>query len=308
MATVLFGVSSVATPLSTLLAFYTLHSTEAVRREAFSVLRHCPCDAQALRLLLHAIITETSSLRASAIEAGITVFQSMAGSQDASEKGPLKEPLIDPLKGPLKEPLKGPLIDPLKGPLIDPLKGPVKGPVAGTSAIQQAVFDALPLLLPPFHYGEVAAFGAAQTCKWCFFRTAEHADMELLTVLLSALSLIWGRHATPHWTARKQLVFCLLHAPAVLQDLLRIHYHVAVEIPAAGGDLPMPSPMPEESRPCPELEWARSGLEKLLQKYPALLQQLQPALATEPLQALTKLVDAEMAKYAREDGGCGWRA
>ena len=170
------------------------------------------------------------------------------------------------------------------------------------------MFDALPLLLPPFHYGEVAAFGAAQTCKWCFFRTAEHADMELLTVLLSALSLIWGRHATPHWTARKQLVFCLLHAPAVLQDLLRIHYHVTVEIPAAGGDLPMPSPMPEESRPCLELEWARSGLEKLLQKYPALLQQLQPALATEPLQALTKLVDAEMAKYAREDGGGGWRA
>ena len=296
MATVLFGVSSVATPLSTLLAFYTLHSTEAVRREAFSVLHHCPCDAQALRLLLHAIITETSSLRASAIEAGITVFQSMAGSQDASEKGPLKEPL----KGPLKEPLKGPL----KG----PLKEPLKGPVAGTSAIQQAVFDALPLLLPPFHYGEVAAFGAAQTCKWCFFRTVEHADMELLTVLLSALSLIWGRHAKPHWTARKQLVFCLLHAPAVLQDLLRIHYHVTVEIPAAGGDLPMPSPMPEESRPCPELEWARSGLEKLLQKYPALLQQLQPALATEPLQALTKLVDAEMAKYAREDGGGGWRA
>ena len=129
-------------------------------------------------------------------------------------------------------------------------------------------------------------------------------DRELLTVLLSAMDRLGGLRAVPRWPRRSQLVFCLLHAPAVLQSLLRVHYHAVIDLPSAAGDLPVPVPVAEESRPCPELEWARAGLEKLLQNYPDLLSQLQPALATAPLPALTALVDAEMAKYAKEDGGC----
>lgn len=172
------------------------------------------------------------------------------------------------------------------------------------SAIQQAVFDSLPLLLPPLPYAEVPAFDAASSCKWCFFHPSERVDRELLTVLLSAMDRLGGLRAVPRWSRRSQLVFCLLHAPAVLQSLLRVHYHAVVDLPSAAGDLPVPVPVAEESRPCPELEWARAGLEKLLQNYPDLLSQLQPALATAPLPALTALVDAEMAKYAKEDGGC----
>ena len=172
------------------------------------------------------------------------------------------------------------------------------------SAIQQAVFDSLPLLLPPLPYAEVPAFGAASSCKWCFFHPSERVDRELLTVLLSAMDRLGGLRAVPRWPRRSQLVFCLLHAPAVLQSLLRVHYHAVVDLPSAAGDLPVPVPVAEESRPCPELEWACAGLEKLLQNYPDLLRQLQPALATAPLPALTALVDAEMAKYAKEDGGC----
>lgn len=172
------------------------------------------------------------------------------------------------------------------------------------SAIQQAVFDSLPLLLPPLPYAEVPAFDAASSCKWCFFHPSERVDRELLTVLLSAMDRLGGLRAVPRWPRRSQLVFCLLHAPAVLQSLLRVHYHAVIDLPSAAGDLPVPVPVAEESRPCPELEWARAGLEKLLQNYPDLLSQLQPALATAPLPALTALVDAEMAKYAKEDGGC----
>ena len=171
-------------------------------------------------------------------------------------------------------------------------------------ALQQAVFDSLPLLLPPLPYAEVPAFDAASSCKWCFFHPSERVDRELLTVLLSAMDRLGGLRAVPRWPRRSQLVFCLLHAPAVLQSLLRVHCHAVVDLPSAAGDLPVPVPVAEESRPCPELEWARAGLEKLLQNYPDLLSQLQPALATAPLPALTALVDAEMAKYAKEDGGC----
>ena len=42
MTGTLFGTPCAAAPLSTLLAFYAQHSTEAVRREAFTMLRHCP--------------------------------------------------------------------------------------------------------------------------------------------------------------------------------------------------------------------------------------------------------------------------
>ena len=85
----------------------------------------------------------------------------------------------------------------------------------------------------------------------------------LLTVLLSAMDRLGGLRAVPRWPRRSQLVFCLLHAPAVLQSLLRVHYHAVVDLPSAAGDLPVPVPVAEESRPCPELEWARAGLEKL---------------------------------------------
>lgn len=291
MTGTLFGTPCAAAPLSTLLAFYAQHSTEAVRREAFAMLRHCPCDAPALRLLFHAVATEAGSLRASAVEVGITVLQVMAGCGKSDVK------------------CGGGNCDGSDGGKSDAKCGDGSDTIprlAGMSlpALQQAVFDSLPLLLPPLPYAEVPAFGAASSCKWCFFHPSERVDKELLTVLLSAMDRLGGLHAVPHWPRRSQLVFCLLHAPAVLQSLLRVHYHAVVDLSSAAGDLPVPVPVAEESRPCPELEWARAGLEKLLQNYPDLLRQLQPALATAPLPALTALVDAEMAKYAKEDGGC----
>lgn len=290
MTGTLFGAPCAAAPLSTLLAFYAQHSTEAVRREAFAMLRHCPCDAPALRLLFHAVATEADSLRASAIEVAITVLQVMAGCGKSDAKC-----------GGNCDGSDGGKSDAKCGDGSDMTTG-----LAGMSlsAIQQAVFDSLPLLLPPLPYAEVPAFGAASSCKWCFFHPSERVDRELLTVLLSAMDRLGGLHAVPHWPRRSQLVFCLLHAPAVLQSLLRVHYHAVVDLPSAAGDLPVPVPVAEESRPCPELEWARAGLEKLLQNYPDLLSQLQPALATASLPALTALVDTEMAKYAKEDGGC----
>lgn len=291
MTGTLFGAPCAAAPLSTLLAFYAQHSTEAVRREAFAMLRHCPCDAPALRLLFHAVATEADSLRASAIEVAITVLQVMAGCGKSDAK----------CGGGNCDGSDGGKSDAKCGDGSDMTTG-----LAGMSlsAIQQAVFDSLPLLLPPLPYAEVPAFGAASSCKWCFFHPSERVDRELLTVLLSAMDRLGGLHAVPHWPRRSQLVFCLLHAPAVLQSLLRVHYHAVVDLPSAAGDLPVPVPVAEESRPCPELEWARAGLEKLLQNYPDLLSQLQPALATASLPALTALVDTEMAKYAKEDGGC----
>ena len=290
MTGTLFGTPCAAAPLSTLLAFYAQHSTEAVRREAFTMLRHCPCDAPALRLLFHAVATEAGSLRASAVEVGITVLQVMAGCGKSDAKC-----------GGNCDGSDGGKSDAKCGDGSDMTTG-----LAGTSlpALQQAVFDSLPLLLPPLPYAEVPAFGAASSCKWCFFHPSERVDKELLTVLLSTMDRLGGLHAVPRWPRRSQLVFCLLHAPAVLQSLLRVHYHAVVDLPSAAGDLPVPVPVAEESRPCPELEWACAGLEKLLQNYPDLLRQLQPALATAPLPALTALVDAEMAKYAKEDGGC----
>ena len=291
MTGTLLGAPCAAAPLSTLLAFYAQHSTEAVRREAFAMLRHCPCDAPALRLLFHAVATEAGSLRASAIEVGITVLQAMAGCGKSDVK------------------CGGSNCDGSDGGKSDAKCGDGSDMTTGLadtslSTIQQAVFDSLPLLLPPLPYAEVPAFGAASSCKWCFFHPSERVDKELLTVLLSAMDRLGGLHAVPRWPRRSQLVFCLLHAPAVLQSLLRVHYHAVVDLPSAADDLPVPVPVAEESRPCPELEWARAGLEKLLQNYPDLLSQLQPALATAPLPALTALVDAEMAKYAKEDGGC----
>lgn len=307
MTGTLFGAPCAAAPLSTLLAFYAQHSTEAVRREAFAVLRHCPCDAPALRLLFHAVATEASSLRASAIEVAITVLQAMAGC--GKSDGKCDDGKCGGGSGGKCDEWKcgGGKSDDGKsdGGKCDGGNVTTTG-LADTSlpAIQQAVFDSLPLLLPPLPYAEVPAFGAASSCKWCFFHPPERVDKELLTVLLSAMDHLGGLHAAPRWPRRSQLVFCLLHAPAVLQSLLRVHYHAAVDLPSAAGDLPVPVSMPEEPRPCPELEWARGGLEKLLQNYPDLLRQLQPALATAPLPALTALVDAEMAKYAKEDGGC----
>ena len=291
MTGTLFGTPCAAAPLSTLLAFYAQHSTEAVRCEAFAMLRHCPCDAPALRLLFHAVATEAGSLRASAVEVGITVLQVMAGCGKSDVK----------CGGGNCDGSDGGKSDAKCGDGSDMTTG-----LAGTSlpALQQAVFDSLPLLLPPLPYAEVPAFDAASSCKWCFFHPSERVDRELLTVLLSAMDRLGGLHAVPRWPRRSQLVFCLLHAPAVLQSLLRVHYHAVVDLPSAAGDLPVPVPVAEESRPCPELEWACAGLEKLLQNYPDLLSQLQPALATAPLPALTALVDAEMAKYAKEDGGC----
>lgn len=291
MTGTLFGTPCAAAPLSTLLAFYAQHSTEAVRCEAFAMLRHCPCDAPALRLLFHAVATEAGSFRASAVEVGITVLQVMAGCGKSDVK------------------CGGGNCDGSDGGKSDAKCGDGSDTIprlAGMSlpALQQAVFDSLPLLLPPLPYAEVPAFGAASSCKWCFFHPSERVDKELLTVLLSAMDRLGGLHAVPRWPRRSQLVFCLLHAPAVLQSLLRVHYHAVVDLPSAAGDLPVPVPVAEESRPCPELEWACAGLEKLLQNYPDLLSQLQPALATAPLPALTALVDAEMAKYAKEDGGC----
>lgn len=291
MTGTLFGTPCAAAPLSTLLAFYAQHSTEAVRREAFTMLRHCPCDAPALRLLFHAVATEAGSLRASAVEVGITVLQVMAGCGKSDVK--CGGGNCDGSDGGKSDAKCGDGSD-----TIPRLAG------MSLSTIQQAVFDSLPLLLPPLPYAEVPAFGAASSCKWCFFHPSERVDKELLTVLLSAMDRLGGLRAVPRWPRRSQLVFCLLHAPAVLQSLLRVHYHAVVDLPSAAGDLPVPVPVAEESRPCPELEWARAGLEKLLQNYPDLLSQLQPALATAPLPALTALVDAEMAKYAKEDGGC----
>ena len=300
MTGTLFGAPCAAAPLSTLLAFYAQHSTEAVRREAFAMLRHCPCDAPALRLLFHAVATEAGSLRASAIEVAITVLQAMAGCGKSDVKCG---------GGNCDVKCGGGNCDGSDGGKSDAKCGDGSDTIprlAGTSlsAIQQAVFDSLPLLLPPLPYAEVPAFGAASSCKWCFFHPSERVDKELLTVLLSAMDRLGGLHAVPRWPRRSQLVFCLLHAPAVLQSLLRVHYHAVVDLPSAAGDLPVPVPVAEESRPCPELEWARAGLEKLLENYPDLLSQLQPALATAPLPALTALVDTEMAKYAKEDGGC----
>ena len=298
MTGTLFGAPCTAAPLSTLLAFYAQHSTEAVRREAFAMLRHCPCDAPALRLLFHAVATEAGSLRASAIEVAITVLQVMVGCGKSDAKCCGKS---DAKCGGNCDGSDGGKSDAKCGDGSDMTTG-----LAGTSlsAIQQAVFDSLPLLLPPLPYAEVPAFDAASSCKWCFFHPSERVDRELLTVLLSAMDRLGGLRAVPRWPRRSQLVFCLLHAPAVLQSLLRVHYHAVVDLPSAAGDLPVPVPVAEESRPCPELEWARAGLEKLLQNYPDLLSQLQPALATAPLPALTAPVDAEMAKYAKEDGGC----
>lgn len=299
MTGTLFGTPCAAAPLSTLLAFYAQHSTEAVRREAFTMLRHCPCDAPALRLLFHAVATEAGSLRASAVEVGITVLQVMAGCGKSDVK--CGGGNCDGSDGGKSDGSDGGKSDAKCGDGSDTIPR-----LAGMSlsTIQQAVFDSLPLLLPPLPYAEVPAFGAASSCKWCFFHPSERVDKELLTVLLSAMDRLGGLRAVPRWPRRSQLVFCLLHAPAVLQSLLRVHYHAVVDLPSAAGDLPVPVPVAEESRPCPELEWARAGLEKLLQNYPDLLSQLQPALATAPLPALTALVDAEMAKYAKEDGGC----
>lgn len=299
MTGTLFGTPCAAAPLSTLLAFYAQHSTEAVRREAFTMLRHCPCDAPALRLLFHAVATEAGSLRASAVEVGITVLQVMAGCGKSDAK--CGGGNCDGSDGGKSDGSDGGKSDAKCGDGSDTIPR-----LAGMSlsTIQQAVFDSLPLLLPPLPYAEVPAFGAASSCKWCFFHPSERVDRELLTVLLSAMDRLGGLRAVPRWPRRSQLVFCLLHAPAVLQSLLRVHYHAVVDLPSAAGDLPVPVPVAEESRPCPELEWACAGLEKLLQNYPDLLRQLQPALATAPLPALTALVDAEMAKYAKEDGGC----
>ena len=299
MTGTLFGTPCAAAPLSTLLAFYAQHSTEAVRCEAFAMLRHCPCDAPALRLLFHAVATEAGSLRASAVEVGITVLQVMAGCGKSDVK--CGGGNCDGSDGGKSDGSDGGKSDAKCGDGSDTIPR-----LAGMSlsTIQQAVFDSLPLLLPPLPYAEVPAFDAASSCKWCFFHPSERVDRELLTVLLSAMDRLGGLHAVPRWPRRSQLVFCLLHAPAVLQSLLRVHYHAVVDLPSAAGDLPVPVPVAEESRPCPELEWARAGLEKLLQNYPDLLSQLQPALATAPLPALTALVDAEMAKYAKEDGGC----
>ena len=250
MTGTLFGTPCAAAPLSTLLAFYAQHSTEAVRREAFTMLRHCPCDAPALRLLFHAVATEAGSLRASAVEVGITVLQVMAGCGKSDAK------------------CGGGNCDGSDGGKCDAKCGDGSDMTTGLadtslSAIQQAVFDSLPLLLPPLPYAEVPAFDAASSCKWCFFHPSERVDKELLTVLLSAMDRLGGLHAVPRWPRRSQLVFCLLHAPAVVQSLLRVHYHAVVDLPSAAGDLPVPVPVAEESRPCPELEWARAGLEKL---------------------------------------------
>ncbi|KAK8818046.1 hypothetical protein WA556_005867, partial [Blastocystis sp. ATCC 50177/Nand II] len=118
------------------------------------MLRHCPCDAPALRLLFHAVATEAGSLRASAIEVAITVLQAMAGCGKSDVKC-------------------GGNCDGSDG-------GKSDAKLAGTSlpALQQAVFDSLPLLLPPLPYAEVPAFGAASSCKWCFFHPSERVDRE----------------------------------------------------------------------------------------------------------------------------------
>ncbi|KAM7454080.1 hypothetical protein BLSTO_05165, partial [Blastocystis sp. subtype 1] len=277
MTGTLFGAPCTAAPLSTLLAFYAQHSTEAVWREAFAMLRHCPCDAPALRLLFHAVATEAGSLRASAIEVAITVLQAMAdcGKSDAKCGGKNDAKCCgksDAKCGGNCDGSDGGNCDGSDGGKSDAKCGDgsdMTTGLAGTSlsAIQQAVFDSLPLLLPPLPYAEVPAFDAASSCKWCFFHPSERVDRELLTVLLSATDRLGGLRAVPRWPRRSQLVFCLLHAPAVLQSLLRVHYHAVVDLSSAAGDLPVPVPVAEESRPCPELEWARAGLEKLLQNY-----------------------------------------
>ena len=92
MDSVVFGSASHCASLSHLLCFYAHHSTEAVRSEVYSLLTHCSCDALGLRLLLHSILTETDSLRARAIEAGVAVLQHMSatGGLDVTQESVLQ--------------------------------------------------------------------------------------------------------------------------------------------------------------------------------------------------------------------------
>lgn len=263
----MFSSASHCTSFSHLLCFYAHHSTEAVRSEVYSLLTHCSCDALGLRLLLHSILTETASLRARAIEAGVAVLQHMSTTAGL---GAAQESVLQSLPS---------LLPRFSYTEVEAFRSAT--PCKWCFYRQSDRLDSELLVVM------ITAMDVLWQLQWKHAWTLQSVQSRLLFSLLHSSSLLES--------------LLRIHYRAAV-SLPPLSSSSSLSLSSSSLSPPPLTLEQEKLQPSAELEWSRGTLLKKLHSYPALLQAIEPKLDVALLSELTDCIDNEMKLRSKEDG------